>query len=81
MLEPGFRRKENTTFTIPWVFKRSNDSKRLHAFVGHVNGSVFKGENFGAKEQSTIHITISDNGNNKLSQNFYLLPKCCKVSM
>ena len=63
MLDPGSNRTEDTTFTIPWVFKRSNDSVRLRAFVWHVNGSVFKGEIFGAKQSSKIHIIISDNGN------------------
>ena len=63
MLEPGFTKTENTTMTIPWVFKRSNDSVRLRAFASHLNGYVFKGETFGAKPSSKIHIIIGDNGN------------------
>ena len=66
MLEPGSTRIEDTAFTIPWVFKRSNDSVRLRAFVWNVNGTVFKGEIFGAKQSSKIHIIISDNGNYNL---------------
>ena len=61
-LEPGHKRKEETTFTIPWVLKRSNDSKRLHAFVGSRSGLVFKGELFGAKEGSEIHVIVNDKG-------------------
>jgi hypothetical protein len=63
VLEPGSTRTEDTTLTTPWVFKRSNDSVRLRAFVRNLNGSVFKGEIFGAKQSSKIHIIISDNGN------------------
>jgi hypothetical protein len=61
-LETGNKRKETTTFTIPWVFKNSKDKPRLHAYAGTTNGSVFKGENFGAKEGSKIHVTINSHG-------------------
>ena len=63
VLEPGSRRTEDTTLTIPWVFKRSNDSVRLRAFVRNLNESVFKGQIFGVKHSPKLHIIISDNGN------------------
>ena len=62
-LEPRNKRKKTTTFTIPWVFKNSKDKTRLHAFAGAINGTVFKGVNFGAKSDSKIHVTINNNGN------------------
>ena len=62
-LEPGSTRTEDTTLTIPWVFKRSNDSVRLRAFVRNLNESVFKGQIFGVKQSPKLHIIISDNGN------------------
>ena len=61
-LEPRNKRKETTTFTIPWVFKISEDKTRLHAFARATNGYIFKGGNFGAKANSKIYVTINDNG-------------------
>ena len=60
---PGYTRKEETTARIPWVFKKSNDTLRLFAFVGQNSTDVFKGLLWGVKENHEIHISISDNGN------------------
>ena len=60
---PGYTRKEETTARIPWVFKKSNDTTRLFAFVGQNSTLVFKGLLFGVKENYQMHISISDNGN------------------
>ena len=60
---PGYTRKEETTARIPWVFKKSNDTLRLFAFVGENYTDVFKGLLLGVKENHEIHISISDNGN------------------
>ena len=62
-LEKGYRRKELTSLSIPWVFKRSSDGMRLQVFIGESNGSIFKGENFLATEDSLIHVTVNENGN------------------
>ena len=61
--QPGYKTNKPTTFTIPWVFKRANDTKRLFAFVGDRKGVVFKGNRFGAKSNAEVHVIISDNGN------------------
>ena len=61
-LEKGFRRKEITTASIPWVFKRSDDEERLPIYVESSMSWSFKGENFGARAGSTIHVTVNENG-------------------
>ena len=61
-LQKGYGRKEATSLSIPWVFKNSSDGKRLHVFVGASNGSIFKGKQFFATENSSIHVTVNENG-------------------
>ena len=71
---PGYTRKEETTARIPWVFKKSNDTLRLFAFVGQKSTDVFKGLLFDVKENCEMHISISDNGNfnnRKLRNQYY----------
>ena len=58
----GYKRTEHALSTVPWVFKRTNDSKRLFAYAGPINGSVFRAEDFGARNNLELHVTISDNG-------------------
>ena len=58
----GQTRTERTTLNIPWVFKRSNDSKRLEAYLGNMHDLVFKGATFNVKNESENHVAISDQG-------------------
>ena len=59
----GHQRKEETTLNIPWVFKRSNDSKRLLAFLGDMHEFIFKGLTFNTTNPSTeYNVLISDHG-------------------
>ena len=59
----GHPRKEETTLNIPWVFKRSNDSKRLLAFLGDMHEYIFKGETFNTTNSSMeYNVLISDHG-------------------
>ena len=67
----GIRRKEITSVSIPWVFKKSHEEKRLPVFVGSISALSFKGGNFDVKEGSTIHVTINDNGILNLREFFY----------
>ena len=59
---PGQTRTAKTTLHIPWVFKRSNDSKRLMSYLGYRHGFVFKGESFDVKNDTDNHVVISDQG-------------------
>ena len=59
---PGQTRTVKTTLHIPWVFKRSNDGKRLMSYLGYMHGLVFKGETFDVKNDTENHVVISDQG-------------------
>lgn len=65
-LESGGRSNQTTYFTHPWIFLNSTDhSKRYSAFSAGVNGLVFEGSAFRAKENSVIHVIINEKGNCK----------------
>ena len=59
---PGQTRTVQTALHIPWVFKRSNDSKRLMSYLGHMHGLVFKGETFNVTNDTENHVIIGDQG-------------------
>ena len=62
-IKRGHERTEQTSLMIPWVFVKSEDnSKRLFAFVKDTTGDIFKGKDFHANYNTTIHVIINDNG-------------------
>ena len=63
-LGPGEKRREETYITHPWIFKQSNNGKRLYAFSNIMGSLVFEGETFGVIQNSPlpIHVIISTKG-------------------
>ena len=61
-LQPKEKQSADTFFTHPWLFRESGRGKRLHAYASGVSNSIFEGAEFGAKNNSVIHIIISNKG-------------------
>ena len=61
---PRSSRIMSSSYFHPWVFESTDNIRlRLFAYTANRNVSIFEGKDFGANNDSVLHVIINDQGN------------------